>query len=136
MNLRVVVDSNVYVSAFVFGGVPRTVLSAAEFGEFELFLSPTICREVERTLSQKFEWEHTRIELACRPLWTIATMAEPQQTVRIADDQDDDRILECAVAAKSQVIVTGDDDLLRLKSFERIRILTPRAFLNLIRRPL
>jgi predicted nucleic acid-binding protein len=50
--------------------------------------------------------------------------------VTACDDQADNRILECALEAQAQVIITGDDDLLRLKRFESIRILTPRAFLD------
>jgi predicted nucleic acid-binding protein len=54
----------------------------------------------------------------------------PLQPVTACEDPADDRILKCALEARAQVIITGDDDLLRLKRFEGIRILTPRAFLD------
>jgi putative PIN family toxin of toxin-antitoxin system len=127
MKLRVVVDSNVYISAFVFGGIPRTLLTAAELGAFELCLSPVIRREVERTLGEKFYWERERITIACKPLWALATIAEPKLIVRIADDPDDDRILECAAAVRAHAIVTGDDDLLRLKTRPALDAAAPNS---------
>src|SRR5262249_23086704 len=123
-------DTNVYISALVFGGVPRSVLVLAELGRFELCTSAQIRREVERTLAEKFQWTQAEIVKACRPLWDIARHVEPRLFVAVAADPDDDRILECAAASKAHVIVTGDDDLLRLKSYEGIDILKPRAFLS------
>jgi len=130
MKLRVVVDSNIYVSAIVFGGVPKSLLTLAELGQFEICTSATIRQEVERTLKQKFQWPHEHIDFACSPLWAIAHNVDAEPFLAIADDPDDNRILECAVAARAHVIVTGDDDLLRLKNFEGIEILKPRPFLN------
>ena len=114
MKLRVVIDSNIYVSAVVFGGVPRSLLVWAELGRFEICTSPVIRQEVERTLSQKFEWPPEQIDQACSPLWTIAHQVVPELSLAVTDDPDDNRIVECAVAGKAKMIVTGNDDLLRL----------------------
>lgn len=99
MKLRVVIDSNVYVSAIVFGGTPRSVLTLAELGRFEIFTSAPIRQEVERTLEQKFEWPREKIDRACKPLWEIARDVAPGRTLAVTDDRDDNRIVECAVAA-------------------------------------
>jgi predicted nucleic acid-binding protein len=93
MKPRVVVDSNIYVSAIVFGGTPKSVLTLAEPGQFEICTSQAIRQEVERTLRQKFEWPQERIDLACSPLWAIAHNVEAEPFLAITDDPDDNRIL-------------------------------------------
>jgi putative PIN family toxin of toxin-antitoxin system len=62
-------------------------------------------------------------------LWSIAHWMEPRIKLKVADDPDDNAILECALAAQAPLIVTGDKDLLRLSPFRGIRILTPAQFL-------
>ena len=130
MKARVVIDSNIYVSAIVFGGTPKSLLALAERGRFEICTSRIIRQEVERTLKEKFGWAQKNINLACAPLWAIAYHVESRSCLNVTDDPDDNHILECAVAGLARVIVTGDNDLLRLKSFESIEILKARAFLN------
>jgi len=128
--IRGVVDSNVYISALVFGGVPSAVLQLAEEGEFTLWVSEPIRAEVEGVLTRKFAWSEQRLSMARRAVWSLANLVTPRQPVTACDDPADNRILECALEAQAQVIVTGDDDLLRLKRFEGIQILAPRAFLD------
>ncbi len=128
--MRAVIDTNVYISAFVFGRLPRTILELAEEGRFELFASAAIRTEIERTLRDKFEWSENRIAEAVDPLWEVAQIIGSVKTVEASRDQTDNRILECAIAAKAGIIVTGDMDLLVLNPFRSIQILTPRQFLE------
>jgi uncharacterized protein len=128
--MTVVVDSNVFISALVFGGKPRRVLATADAGEFTLALSATIQEEVEEVLAEKFRWPPKRIHWACQPLWAIARLVKPSVRLQVADDPDDNDVLECALAAQASMIVTGDKDLLRLSPFRGIRILTPAQFLE------
>jgi len=135
--LRVVLDSNVYISGLVFGGVPRTILVLARTEDFVLCVSSNIREEVERTLSEKFFWPTERIRQACGPLWKVAAAVKPTTPLAlISADPDDDRILECAVDGEADFIVTGDDHLLRLNQaspkppVDRIRIVTPRQFFD------
>ena len=86
MKLRVVVDSNVYVSAIVFGGTPKLLLTMAEIGQFEICTSPAIRQEVERVLKQKFGWPQEQISRACSPLWVITHNVEPEPFLAVADD--------------------------------------------------
>ncbi len=130
---RVVFDTNVFVSAIVFGGKPRIALELAEAGVFELAFSHAIRVELESILQEKFGWPQEYVAWACQPIWDFSHNVVPQMTVAVCSDPDDDRILECALEAKAQVIVTGDSDLLRLNRFKGIAILTPAAFLATIR---
>lgn len=128
--LRVVADTNIYISAFVFGGKPEAFLRFAERGGISLFISPPILTEVRRVLNKKFRWTELEIKIALAKITRFATVIEPTiHLTVITEDPDDDRILECAVAADADIIVTGDDDLLRRKRYQGIAILTPAQFL-------
>lgn len=134
--IRVVLDTNVYISGLLFGGGPAEILRKVVAGSFELCISPAIREEVESTLRQKFGWSVEDIEIGCSPLWTVAHCVSPQETLTVvAADPDDDRILECAVTADADLVVTGDDHLLELTDedlreipLRRLQILTVRAF--------
>jgi len=128
--MTVVIDSNVFISALVYGGKPRRVLALAEAGEFTFALSATIQEEIERILEEKFRWAPSRISWGCRPLWAVARLVKPSVRVQASDDPDDNAVLERALAAQASLIVTGDEDLLRLGPFRGIRILTPAQFLD------
>lgn len=126
----VVVDSNVYISALVFGGIPRAVLELAEERVFTLAVSRPIQREVERILREKFGWTDERAAAACQKIWKVSSVVISGQVVTVCPDPDDNRILECAIAARVNVIVSGDHHLLDLREFEQIPIVTPRQFLD------
>ena len=68
---KVVLDSNVYISGLVFGGLPAQILAAAVVGVFTLYVSETIREEVASTLQEKFQWSTDRIDSACQPLWDV-----------------------------------------------------------------
>ena len=123
-------DTNVFVSALVFGGNSRTIVEMAEARAFELAVSEFIRVELEGVLQQKFGWSQERVAWACRPIWRVVRNIVPQVTVVVCSDPDDNRILECALEAEAQVIVTGDTDLLRLSPYEGIAIVSPAAFLR------
>ncbi|MBI2426300.1 MAG: putative toxin-antitoxin system toxin component, PIN family [Candidatus Kerfeldbacteria bacterium] len=130
---RVVADSNIYISSFVFGGLPRRFVRLAEDGAFRLYISDPILQEVLRILSQKFRYAPDQIDSALLTLRETTIPIQPRSKVTLVSDPDDDRILECALAAEANSIVTGDRDLLRLQVFENIPILTVRQFFS--RRP-
>lgn len=129
--LTVTADTNVYVSALHFGGKPRQLREAARVGLFDLAISDPILAEVERVLDTKFGWEGGRLTAARRALSGIARRVVPERGIAaVPDDPDDDRLLECAVAAGAQVLVSGDKHLLRLSAFEGIQILPVAEFLD------
>ena len=130
--MRAVLDTNEYVSALVFGGMPRQILERAERGAFELLVSAHIREEIERVLSDKFDWSLERVAQALGPLWEIAHFVTPQETVSASRDETDNRILECAIESGAQVIVSYDNDLLTLTPFEGIHILKAREFIELL----
>jgi putative PIN family toxin of toxin-antitoxin system len=104
--IRAVVDTNVYVSALVFGGVPALALQLAELGVFQLVASQEIHEELVATLTGKFGWTKDRSESACRNLWQEAHWVVPSQNVHASRDPDDDYILACALESQA-AFVTG-----------------------------
>jgi uncharacterized protein len=129
--MRIVVDTNVIVSALVFGGLPRRVFEAVEAGRCELYYSAETENETRRVLRDKFGWDEDRLDRYLPALWRLGERVTPRRRVdAVKDDPDDNRILECALAAGADVIVSGDSHLLRLTAHEGIAILTPRSFLS------
>ena len=131
--IRIVADTNVYVSAIVFGRTCEEILTLARSGLVEINISPAIQRELRRVLRTGFQWTETQVRAALTEVETLTSLVYP--TVKLAGvvgDDDDHRILECAVAADAEFLVTGDKkDLLPLALFREIRIVSPREFLDL-----
>ena len=125
-----VVDSNVYISGLNFGGLPEAVLRLAQAGAFVLCLSPPIEQETRRILAEKFAWAEPDIDRAFRKIRKSAHLVIPAITLTEAADPDDNRVLECAVTAQADLIVSGDNDLRRLGRYRDIPILNPRQFLD------
>ncbi len=129
---RVVLDSNIYISALLFGGKPLRAVQLAEQGAFILLTSPPIQSEVESTLTAKFGYSRAMIRKSCHRVWRCAEQIEPIMHVDICRDEDDNRILECAIAGGASYIVTGDRDLLDLPSVSQYIILKVDAFLKVM----
>ena len=127
--MRAVPDTNILISAFLWGGNPARLLEAAIDGEVQLFISQPILDELVRVLNRKgFE---AKVPQILDYLGKISTMVEPALTLNaVKDDPQDNHIVECAVAAKADVIITGDKDLLRMGQYEGIQILQVSDFLQ------
>lgn len=131
--MRVVLDTNVIVSALSHGGKPREILALTRKGEIELIISPFILDELSHVLKRKFLWSPERTQEAVANLLLYATVADSIPTLAVVDDDADNRVLECALAGGASIIVTGDHDLLRLNEFRKIQILKPSEFLEFLK---
>jgi putative PIN family toxin of toxin-antitoxin system len=128
---RATLDSNVYVSAFVFGGKPGRVIEMATEGTIDVVVSDAIIAEVRRVLATKFGWSADRAAMVVESIEAMTTRATPTEVLHaIERDPDDNRVLECATAAQSEFVVTGDNDLLALGSFRGIAIVTVASFVQ------
>ena len=133
--LRVVLDSNVYVSALHFGGLPLELLLLGTGDEVALFTSRAILAEVAGVLARKFHWDEPHANEAIAVLSQFIVPVEPRRRVRVVRaDEADNRILECALAARADRIVSGDRHLLDLEEFRGIPIQTTRAFIESVSR--
>lgn len=129
--MRVTLDSNIYVSALQFGGKPLRVLQMGLDGELDIAVSEQILDETLRVLHEKFNWTTVDLQDAGQAIQVATYRVAPTESIdAVPDDPDDNRVLECAVAGNSEVIVTGDLDLLRLGMFRAIRIQRAADFLD------
>lgn len=116
--MRVVLDTNVVVSAVFFGGTPGRVLAAWSAGRFVLILSPAILEEYRR-VGHELGLRHPDVNAAFEPVLALiamnATIVDaPALVAPVSADPDDDKFLAAAAAAQAPVIVSGDRDLLEV----------------------
>lgn len=134
--MRVVFDTNVLISAFVFpGGAPESAYRAALSGRVTLVTSPPLLAELARVLADKFGWEEAMVEAAVGQVARIGTVVRPRDTLSVIElDPDDDRVLEAAREGSADVIMSGDRHLLELGSWEAIRIVRVAELLEELER--
>lgn len=133
--MRVVLDTNVIISAFFWKGNERIVLNKCKEKEHEMVISPEILEEVDVVLDSKFSVPDDKRGDFLRNIIVISRLVFPNIEINvIKEDPSDNRILECAVCGKAEFIISGDKDLLNLKEYEGITICNARDFLNMKRR--
>ena len=130
--MKVILDTNVFVSGIFFGGPPHRILVAWREGVIALVLSSEIleeCRRVAGILAAQFPPIDLRAILAL-----VERGAEHHEAPRllepVCDDPDDDKFLACAIASEVTLIVSGDKHLLRISGFRGIQVLKPRTFVD------
>ena len=112
-------------------GLSARLIGMARFGVFRLDVSDAILDEMVGVLRDKFNWDGYSLQDAREKIRRIANHVTPKRTLDgVKDDPDDNRILECAAEAGSDCIITEDKHLLRLGSFEGIRIQRASDFLQ------
>ena len=133
--MRIVLDTNVLVSALAFpDSKPDQIIARIRRKEVELFLSLFIVDELSRTLREKFRFSQEMTEVRVQSIRTLAQVVEPTERLSIITSKDaDNRILECALAAQAEYLVTGDKKhLLPLKTYRTVKIVPPAQFLDLL----
>lgn len=130
---RVVFDTNVIISGFLFGGHPRALINLAIQGVIRSYISTTILNEVRGVLLRpKFGLSGDQVLAFVEALSDLCEVVLPVVTVDdVKEDPDDNIILECALAADADIIVSGDSHLLDIKIWRGIRILPPAIVFNL-----
>jgi len=128
--IRVVPDINIIISAIFWRGNPYKVISKGISGEIKLITSPEILEEAINKLRTKFKFPEEEIQNFVDLVFTYYEIVEPTSKYNIVRDEKDNKILECAVDAKVDFILTGDEDLKVLKEFKGVRILSPGDFLK------
>ena len=139
--MRVVLDTNVLVSAIIGPlGIPAQILHAWRAEQFDLVLSQATLTEIGRVfrypkIAKYHRWSEERLQAFLDDLAHMAILTPGELTLAvITEDPPDDRYLECAVEGDAAYLVSGDQHLLKLGSYQDIPILTPRAFLEMLPR--
>jgi putative PIN family toxin of toxin-antitoxin system len=130
--MKVVFDTNVFVSAFIVpGSKGEEALLLAHRRKVDLYTSVPILTETTRILRTKFNQPERDVLAALKQISRAATIVRPTRTVRVLEDVPDNRILECALSAQADLVVTGDHHLLALKEFEGIPLVRLADFLRM-----
>lgn len=129
---RIVLDSNVIISAFLFGGPPARVLDRALAGAVQCFTSLPILDEVRDVLQRpKFGLAPAQALAMVEEFHDLCQIVTPTEKVRaVPADPDDNMILACAIAADANLIISGDSRLLSMGQWRSIRILSPAEFMR------
>jgi len=132
--LKVVLDTNILVSAWLWEGNESKIVELIENGLVIGYTSPLLIREFEKVMNYpKFRLSEEEIASATGYYQIILRTIEPKTMVNIIrDDPEDNRVLDCALSAKANAIITGDKHLLALGRFKNIKILTSTEFLRLV----
>lgn len=130
--MRIVLDTNVFVSGIFFGGPPSQILKAWQKKSLQIVLSKEILVEYQR-VADELSFKYPQIDIM--PIIELITIHgqfidTEGLDISICEDPDDDKFIECAVAGKCDIIVSGDRHLLKLVRHKGVRILKPRDFVD------
>jgi len=124
-----VLDTNILVSAIVFGGRPRTIFQSVIQNQITGVTSPFLLAELNEVLTKKFKFSRSKIRLIETKIKKKFRIINPGITIDILGNNPDNHVLETAIAGNCQYIITGDRELLDLKFFKGIVIITATEFL-------
>jgi putative PIN family toxin of toxin-antitoxin system len=129
--VRVVFDTNIFISALAIPGslAEKAIIKIIEGGDI-LLISKDIINEVLSVLSSKFSRDKEGLSHVAVILSELAELVKPARKVSIFKDNPDNRILECALHGKADVLVTGDKEMLRLGEYEQIRIMSLKEYVG------
>ena len=132
--MTVVIDTNVILSAILFGGKPKQVLEMALSGSIQLAISESLVIELQGVLQRpKFELSAQLVQTIVSEYTSIASWIEPSEHFNVVvDDPSDNYFIDCAVAAKADYLITGDRHLLSLGTFKMIKIVSVDTFIDIV----
>ena len=128
---RALLDTNVIVSALVFGGKPGHILALSLEKRFHVITSPILLAEIEDVINKKFPLSGEDLRLFRKQTQKTFGIVNPKKTISLLKDDADNRVLEAAVEGRGQYIITGDKELLSLGKFKGIRIIRVAEFLDI-----
>ncbi|OGP33217.1 MAG: putative toxin-antitoxin system toxin component, PIN family [Deltaproteobacteria bacterium GWC2_65_14] len=129
--MRVVFDSNVLLAALMFpGGRADAAVARILEGRDELLISLPIIREILSVLASKFSRDKEELSRVAVVLGEMGTVVNPSRRLSVLRDEPDNRILECAVEGKAEVIVTGDKAMLAIGEYEGVRLIPLADYLD------
>ena len=127
--MRIVIDTNIVASAIFFGGRPRELLELLLQRELRAFISQEIVDEYRDTIEYlQNEYPNKRVAVPLTQIISACEMMEPTSIVMVCRDPDDDKFIACAVDSRSLYVVSGDKDLLAVKQYADVRVVTVAEF--------
>jgi len=129
--VKVTLDTNIIISGLGFGGKPREILHLILDDKIKAVTSPMLLAELEDVITKKFQKLTYSIEPVNKQIKRKFKIVKPKIALFVVKDEPDNRVLEAAIEGDCKYIVTGDKELLKLKSYQDVRIVTADQFLKL-----
>ena len=131
--MKLVLDANIFISSFFWGGNPKIVIERIISGIDELFITKEILDEIEDVIRRpKFHADSEGIIFFISSIEEIGNKITPQKLVKNGSrDRTDNKYIECGITANVDFIISGDIHLLELKRYENIKIVTAKDYLNM-----
>jgi uncharacterized protein len=129
--MKVVLDTNIFISAVFWGGIPEKILNSLSEGKFTLVTSEEIINEIAEVL-REFHMSAADILIWRKYLLENSIVVKPTTKIAVCSDKKDDKFIEAANSAKANYLVSGDKHLLVLKEYQQTKIVTAREFLELM----
>jgi putative PIN family toxin of toxin-antitoxin system len=132
--MRIVIDSNIFISSFFWGGKPRKIFERVVNGFDELYITDEIINEIQRVMnSNKFTVNSNDIKDYIYIIEKYSKKIVSRDNKKsISRDIDDDKILQCGIDGNVDYIITGDNDLLVLNEYNKIKIIKPKEYLEIV----
>ena len=127
--MKILIDTNILISGLYFHGLPKKLLSEIDFEKFNLCVNEEIINEYTEKIDKKFSKSKYILDKDLRQkIFSSFKNFEIKSDLKICRDPDDDKFINCAIDAEAIYIVSGDNDLLTIKNFAGIEIVTAREF--------
>ena len=132
--MKLVLDTNIFISAFYWGGNSQKIIDRIVEGIDELYISNEILNEISDVMSRpKFKSTSEIIRKYIQSIEKIGKKVFISGKIKgICRDKEDDDIIECGITSGADCLITGDDDLLVLGSYQNLKILSIRDYLNMM----
>ena len=132
--MKIVVDANIFVSSFFWGGNPRKIFERIIAGLDELYITQEILDEVKNVIGRpKFHADINEIKFYIDSIEEIANKIIIKEKIETGSrDQDDDKYIECAISGGADYIISGDIHLLEIEKYENIKIIKAKEYLNIV----
>jgi putative PIN family toxin of toxin-antitoxin system len=133
--MKIVLDANIFISAFFWGGNPRAVLRRSIAGIDELLITKEILDEINDVIIRpKFHTDENEINYFLHSIEELAHKIVPKRRINNGGkDKTDNKYIECGIAAHVDYIISGDVHLLELEEYENIKIITAKEYLETVK---
>ena len=130
--MKIVLDANIFISSFFWGGNPKKIVERILIGQDELFITKEILDEIENVIRRpKFHADNDMINYFINLIEDIGNKITPKKSVKNASrDITDNKYIECGITANVDYIVSGDIHLLELSKYKSIKIVTAKDYLD------
>ncbi|GMO19005.1 MAG: putative toxin-antitoxin system toxin component, PIN family [Spirochaetaceae bacterium] len=133
--MKIVLDANVFISSFFWGGNPRKIFERIIAGTDELFVTKEILDEIEDVMGRpKFHTDKDNIQYYINSIEEIGNKITAKKHIKNGSrDKSDNKYIECGIAANVDYIISGDIHLLELKEYDNIKIVTAKNYLAIVK---